>query len=266
MSDAKRDRFGRYLLTHPETGKEQAWTRATTFADALEDSYGLTKWKQRGTAVGIGMRSDLLSLAQALTMDDKKGLDDVCEQALTVASANERSNLGTALHKMTERLDRGEDFAVPVNHQPDMSAYLRIKAQNDMQTRPDYIERITVIPEFDVAGTMDRIVRLDGAVRIADLKTGQDLTRGWGKIAVQLALYSRGAGLWNEQAGTWEPMPPVEQDWGVVIHLPAGSGSAALWKVDLNAGWEAAHVCRWVREWRKRKGLAEQISSPVSVN
>lgn len=257
MTEPKRDHWGRYKLPHPDDpAKEVAWTRATTFADSVEDTYGLTKWKQRGTAVGIGQRPDLLALAQSLDMEnDKKSLDDVCEQALMVAKANERSNLGTALHRMTERLDRGERFTPPPAYRADMAAYFAVKEQYGMETHPSYIERITVVPEFTVAGTMDRIVRMAGQVYIADVKTG-DLKYGWGKIAIQLALYAHGKGLWNPQTATYDNMPPVNQDKGIVIQIPVGQGTCKLWWVDIAAGWQAAQVCKWVRDWRKNKQLA----------
>lgn len=261
MTEPRRDRFGRYILTNPLTGEEQTWTRATTFADALEDSYNLTKWKQRATAVGIGMRPDILSLVQSHTMDDKKTLDDACDQALTVASANARSNLGTALHRLSERLDRLEKFEIPAAHAADMLAYNLVKAENGLLTAPIYVERITVVPKFKVAGTLDRIVKYEGKARIADLKTGEKLDYGWTKISIQLALYAMGEGLWNAKEGKWEEMPAVEQDWGIVIHLPAGSGEATLHKVDLARGREAAEVCHWVREWRNAKGLHEKLTA-----
>jgi hypothetical protein len=262
VTEPRRDRFGRYILTDPSTGEEQVWTRATTFAEALEDSYGLMKWKQRATAVGIGMRPDILALVQSHTMDDKKTLDEACEQALTVAAANSRSNLGTALHKLTERLDRGEDFAVPAAHAERMRAYHQLKLDHGIETAPPYVERITVVPKFKVAGTMDRIVRRDSETYIADLKTGEKLDYGWTKIAVQLALYSRGEGLWNAQSGTWEEMPHVNQNVGLVLHLPAEGGTAAVYEVDLNRGWEAAGVCGWVRNWRNQgRHLSEKLTA-----
>lgn len=262
MPEAKRDRYGRYRLPHPETGEEKTWTRATTFAETLEDSYNLTRWNMRAVAVGMGARPDLLALAQSHTMDDKQALDDLCKTALTVASADARSNLGTALHRFTERVDRGEQFRIPAAHQPDIDAYLALKRREGIETHPRYIECITAIPLFGVAGTMDRIVRLTVGqkVCIGDLKTGSSLDYGWKKIAVQLALYSRGCGLWNAEAGKWEAMPPVNQDTGLVIHVPAGTGLALLYEVDLNAGWEAAQLCQQVREWRKRKDLAIEIN------
>src|SRR5690606_2671448 len=43
----KRDRYGRYLIPDPATGKERAWMRATTLADTLDDRYNLELWKLR---------------------------------------------------------------------------------------------------------------------------------------------------------------------------------------------------------------------------
>lgn len=260
MTEPKRDSWGRYVLPHPVTGEERHWTRVTTLAEVLEDQYNITKWKMRNVATGIGLRPDLLALAQALPPEDKQGLNRVADQALDAAQASARSNLGTALHKMTERLDSGEKFPVPAAHQADIAAYQTLKRTARIETRPDYIERITVVPELGVAGTMDRIVRRDGVIYIGDLKTGTDLKYGWGKIAIQLAVYAHGCGLWNQETETYEPMPPVDQQRGIVIHVPAGEGRAAAEWVDLEAGWEAAQTCRWVRDdWRKRSNLHSPV-------
>lgn len=262
MPDALRDQWGRYKLPHPVTGQEQSWTRATTFADTLEDSYGITLWKQRCVALGVAKRPDLLALAQSLELDaDKKNLDNLCKSALEAVAAGTRANLGTALHKMAERLDRGDTYAVPKAQFADMEAYQAVKDKHGIETHPKYIERITVVPEVEVAGTLDRIVRYKGKLYIADLKTGKDLHFGWNKIAVQLALYSRGAGLFNPAIAGYDPMPKVDQERGIVIHVPAGEGRAELHWVDIEAGWEAAQLCWKVRNWRKHKGLSERFGS-----
>lgn len=266
MTEPKRDHWGRYKLPDPDTGEERAWTRATTFAESVEDSFGLTKWKMRSVAVGLSKRPDLVTLAETLDVDeDKKQLEDVCEQALNIAGANSRSNLGTALHRMTERLDRGERLRVPEKYKPDMDAYFALKSEAGLQTTPRYIERITVVPELGVAGTMDRIVRLDGKVYIADVKTG-NLEHAWKKIAIQLALYSHGRALWDDRNGVWEKIPPVDQSQAIVIEIPVGSGTAALWWVDIAKGWEAAQKCTWVREWRKIKDLATKFAEHSTSN
>src|SRR5574338_583746 len=59
--EPKRDRYGRYLIPHPDTGKETAWTRATTFAKTVSDTFGLTKWELRMVSLGLAKRPDLLA-------------------------------------------------------------------------------------------------------------------------------------------------------------------------------------------------------------
>ena len=262
MTEPARDHWGRYKLIHPESGREVSWTRATTFAGAVEDLYNIMKWKQRATAIGLGKRSDLLALAQSLDLqEDKKALDEVCEKALVEARADSRSNLGTALHKMTERIDRGEKFIPPAAYQKDIAAYAMLKGKYGIETNVNYIERIIVIPDLVVAGTPDRIVRMDGKIYIADLKTGEKLDYGWGKIAIQLALYAHGYALWNAETGEYEQMPPVRQDKGIVIHVPVGEPERAeAYFVDIAAGWEAVQLCAAVRAWRGRKDLSANIA------
>ncbi len=261
MPEAKRDRYGRYLLPNPETGKETAWTRATTLAETLEDQYGLTKWKMRNAIWGVAQRTDLLALAQSATLEDDKQLDELCEQGLVVAGSGARANMGTALHKFTERLDRGEKFVVPSEYAPDLEAYLQVKKLGRIQTAPAFVERILVVPEFNVAGTTDRIVRVDGEmVCIADLKTGGDVLKySQGKIAIQLAVYAHATAMWNQVSGVYEAVPPVDQDRGLVIHVPAGEARADLYWVDLVQGWQAANLAYKVRQWRKNKKLLSKI-------
>lgn len=265
MTEPKRDTWGRYIIPHPDDpGKEVHWTRATTFAESIEDQYNIKKWAMRATAVGISRRQDMVALAGALDVkEDKKQLDQLCDKALTVATADSRSNLGTALHKFTERIDGGtmDPLDVPQAHRNDLYAYLELKSKHGIHTHRSYIERITVLPEWNVAGTMDRIVKMGGKVYIGDLKTGDSLDYGMGKIAVQLALYAHGVKLWNEQTGEFEDMPPVDQKTGLVFHVPAGTGTATLYEVDIESGWEAAQICAWVRDWRKKgRSLARSVS------
>ena len=281
----KRDRYGRYLLPHPETGKEMPWTRATTFAGSIEDNYGLSLWSQRGVLKGASLRPDLVSLAATLDVtNDKTRLDKLTEQAREAAGQGAAANTGTAIHAFTERVDRGGSLDdVPELHRADVKAYLQEMRDADLETELHLIERITAVPSLGVAGTFDRVVRtLDGAYQVADLKTGKDLSRGWLKIAIQLALYAHGvneAGLWDPGRGEWQGprsygdsletgpwhTPEVSTEVGIVMHLPVGQATCTLYQVDLEAGWAAAQLCRDVRQWRSRKGLAVKLTEPALV-
>lgn len=259
----KRDRWGRYLLPDPNTGKERPWTRATTLASTLADTYGLTQWQMRMVAKGLGMRPDLLALAAAAHVDDKATLNRVANDAKEAAGSSAGANAGTALHSFTEAVDRGEDPQVPDPWAGDIAAYRRTLEASGVTTRPEWIERITVVPEYGVAGTFDRILILpDGRQVIGDVKTGKDLSYSWSEIAIQLALYAHATHMWGGQA--WESMPIVDPNEAVVIWLPVGRGECTLWTVDIAAGWEMAAVAHRVRAWRSRKDLAAMQSGTVS--
>lgn len=260
MSEPRRDSYGRYLLPHPDTGVEQAWTRATTIAGTLSDRYALEAWAQRNTVRGIGLRPDLYALAASSTADDKSTLNRIVKQAQEAAHASSSANLGTALHRLTERIDTGELLDVPGEWRADVDAYLGTFADNGLKIHS--IESIAVDPGLGVAGTFDRIVELNGSLYIADLKTGANtITYGTGEIAIQLALYAGSSHMWNGEHmalasghGTYgyTAMPPVNQDVGLIIHLPIGSGTCNLYWVDLEVGRIGVNLAMGVRDYRKR--------------
>ena len=258
--EPSRDQYGRYLLPDPATCEERAWTRATTWARTLSDTTGLHKWECRMVAKGITLRPDLYALAAAAPADDTAALDTLTEAAREAAAASAGSNLGTALHKFTERHDRGEHVRPPAPWDADLAAYAATMTAAGITIDPAHIERITPVPDLGVAGTLDRIAAVPGhGLVIADVKTAQDLRHSWAEIAVQLALYAHGAGLWT---GTgYEPMPPVCRDRALVIHLPAGHASCNLHCIDVTAGWDAAQLAAAARAWRARRDLAVPLTT-----
>lgn len=268
MSDPygpKRDRWGRYLLPDPDTGKERAWTRATTLSSTLADTYGLTQWQLRMVAKGLGMRQDLLALAAAAHVDDKDTLNRVANDAKEAAGSSAGANSGTALHSFTEAVDRGEDPQVPPPWAADIAAYRQTLAEHQITVHPEWIERITVVPRFEVAGTFDRIITLPGGRRvIADVKTGKDLSYSWCEIAVQLALYANASHMWATDH--WEKLPVLDPNEAVVIWLPVGQARCELHTVDTAAGWEMAAVAYGVRQWRARRNLNRRLPAPKEVS
>jgi hypothetical protein len=254
-----RDRYGRYLIAPPDGGKAKAYTRATTIADTLDDRYNLELWKIRMTALGLVERPDYYASIASLPKDDKAKINQLCEKAIEAAKGSAGANLGTALHRFTERINRGEDVKVPAPWDADIEAYKRTLLAGDWWSLDrTLVERIVVHHELGVAGTFD-LVLLEGETGnryIADLKTGATLDFSWGAIAIQLAIYAHADTLYNPVTETHEPMPAVDQDTAIVIHLPAGQATCTLYNVDIAAGWEACQHALWARGWRKRKDLA----------
>lgn len=273
--EPKRDQWGRYLLPDPTTGKEKPWTRATTVAGTLSDRFGLEQWGNRNVVLGIAARPDLYALAASCTPEDKSQLNHIVKDAQEAAKSRSGANLGTALHRICERIDSGEQLDVPIEWRADVDAYVQTLADNSVRIHPEWMERIVIAPKAQVAGTLDRLVTVDGQVYVADLKTGRDVVSyGMGDIAIQLALYANSSLMWNgdqplppidpsNPERTWSPyipMPVVDKRRALVIHLPVGEGRCELHWVDIEAGLEAAKLALFVREWRKRKDLSEPFA------
>lgn len=253
--EPNRDRWGRPLVVPPGGGKPKAYTRATTLAGTLDDLYGLMGWKQRQTALGLADRPDLM-LAVAANRDDKRRLDDICEQALEASKSSAAATIGSALHTFTEMLDRGQDLpTLPAETAADIEAYRQATAGLE----PLLIEQFTVCDDIEVAGTPDRIVRdQQGRIRIADLKSG-NVTYAAQKIAIQLAIYAHSL-VYDVATGQRSALPDgLDLDTALVIHLPAGTGQCELLEIDIAAGWEAVQHAVWTRAWRKRRNLTRPV-------
>lgn len=246
-----RDRYKRPLVVPPNGGPEIAYTRCTTYVSGIEDGTLLAKWKQRMTATGLAERDDL-RLAVAAHKHDKRKLDELCEDALEAAKGTAAATTGTALHAFSEQVDRGLDPVVPAPYLPDLDAYRAATAM----LRPVYIEQFTVLDQYKIGGTPDRVVDYQGDRYIADLKTGS-IDWGYLKIAAQLAVYSRAAVY--DATGNRTPHG-ASTERGIIIHLPAGTGTCTLYWIDLLAGWRAVLVCRDIREQRARP--MRQIVTP----
>jgi hypothetical protein len=297
-AETKRDRFGRYLIPHPDTGVEQAWTRATTFAKSISDTYALSQWGLRMALLGATMRPDIVQRAHGKHVKaDKKLLDELTADLKTAAGDKVAANRGTAMHSFTELADRawhtpGGPFSVlgqiPPDCQPLVGAYIQLLKETGLEPVPHLIEFTTVVKQYGVAGTSDNCYRVTkplavkigrsevwfnpGDYVIGDKKTGADLTYGWQEIAIQLGTYAQGlntSGVWDRREEKWIPDPldgaKVRLDAGIVIHLPVDEESEkqpTVYGIDLESGWNAAVLCERVRVWRKVRALA----SPVMVS
>lgn len=253
-TEIPRDRWGRPLVAPPAGGKDIAYTRMTTHVGATEDTWALEKWKMRMTALGVVEREDI-HLAIAAHRDDKKHLDQLCDQAVEAAKASAGATKGTALHALVDQWDQGtlDLTKVPAAYRKDIEAYA--KATEHLEVVE--IETFGVLDDFQVGGTWDRLYRThSGRLLIGDTKTGS-IEYGMGKIAGQLAGYSRATPYDHATRTRATPNPDrgVDQDIGIVMHLPAGKGTCDLVEVSLTAGWDGFLLATEVRKWRTRKGL-----------
>lgn len=273
MTDAQRDRWGRYLITPPDGAKPIGYTRVTTIAKTLDDGGGLLPWKATATIVGALRRPGLHARWQALLAehpdpwyggDDSKSLcKKLVEECAEAGGSSDRADVGTALHSLTELYDCGKlDPATLLDSaKADIEAYAAAMTAAGITVDPDYVECLLILDEYKVAGTADRIVKLaDGRWVIADVKTGTDLRYSWRSIAVQLAAYANADALYRQEGHKRYPLPDIDKTVGIVMHLPAGEGQCNLYEVDLVAGWRAFQASMWTRNWRKDDTVAKPLA------
>jgi hypothetical protein len=241
------------MIMPPKGSKRVAYQRTTTFVGALENLYNLMAWKQRQTVLGVGQRKDLQLAAAAADPDDKKTLNDIADKAMEQAQSSAGATTGTALHSLTERIDRGDELGyVPTEYQADLRAYQQATTGIDWVG----IEAFRVHDEWKVAGTADRIGYHNGRLRIFDIKTGSiDYPH---KMAMQLAMYARSTPYDIATDKRGEP-DPIDLNTGIIIHLPAGEGRCELHEVNIAKGWGACLIAKQVHTWRAEKDLLHRI-------
>lgn len=243
-----RDRWQRPLIVPANGGKPVGYVRASTFANTLDDAGGLVKWKARMVALGIGAHEDLAAVAAGLTYGDPK-LDEIIETAHDRAGGNAKANYGTALHLYT---DPGAP-APPARMASDVDAYHAHLALHGATVVEH--DRFIVNDALGVAGTFDAILAFTGLGNMMeDRKTG-----GLHMLAhaIQLAVYAGGVFYDLDADGNpvRTPLPDVDQNTGIIAHVPAGKGECVFYDVDLNLGRAACDLALDVREWRKRKDI-----------
>ena len=275
MSDARRDQWGRYLVLPPGATKPVGYSRATTIAKTLDDGGGLIPWKATATMVGALRRPGLHARWQALmgehpdpwyaTGDSKTACKQLVEECSTAGGSTDRADLGTALHAIIEQSNKGAG-GTPIlqpTMQADIYAYQATMAAAGIIVDPTMCETMVVLDEYRVAGTADNLsLYVPGYGHcVGDLKTGANLDYSRQPIAVQLAIYAHGDAIYAQGAAkdgsedTRTTMPPISQEWGLVIHLPAGEARCELLMVDLVAGWEAFQLSMETRAWRQARNL-----------
>lgn len=290
-TELPRDRWGRPLITPPDGGEPVAYTRATTFAGTLDDTSMLTKWKMRNVAIGVARSKALQMGALAADPQDRSGkktLDEIAENALAAANGSDAATTGTALHSFTEKIERGQPLGyVPEEYLPDLDAYRGLLARERIETIA--VEGFCVLDDLGVGGTYDRLNRTplglltpdgrdlaaEGLDVVGDVKTG-GIDFAIGKIGMQLAEYSLSEDYDHRNGaraplGTFSALPgktprPVSQDWGIIIHLPAGTGTASLVWVNLTVPRAALQLARDVRAYRAgARNLSSKFASISSA-
>lgn len=266
----------------------KSYTRTTTYIDVIEDKSNLQAWGER--MVLLGVARDPKFLDGVTDMDPRREEKEVKDElnrraqaAKKIAGSEEKADKGTFLHGLSELVDEDQPLPPGISFEDvvDMDAYRRATRFFKII----HMEKLVVHDEYQIGGTPDRVSTIDveaftnefaemmqehgglvapdgsvikpGELVITDLKTGT-VEYGALKMCMQLAIYSRSK-LYCPKTGERTSLGPINQKWGIIMNLPAGSGECTLYWADLDLGWFGVEVAKQVRELRSRSSKSLQV-------
>lgn len=268
-TEIKYDRWGRYANLPPIPGHSgvRTWTRASTIAKTLDDTYHLDLWKQRQVIRGIAKKPDLLTPVQRTnfnhaSQNGKGTLNNIASTAMEIAGSWDGANAGTSFHDLAERFDRGDLIeGLGMSNATDdelrmLDAYSLTLKSHGIVAMPELMERIVVVPALGVAGRFDRVYLDQGVLRIGDLKSQKWEPGSFDTIAlgIQLGIYANAKFMLDQSVIPWKwvPLPKIDKTRGIVAWVPATDpGQAEIYDVDLVKGFQYARAAVRVREWRR---------------
>lgn len=270
----------RYRLPDPVTGDTRSFTRATTVAKVLDDTFMLNQWRTRKVLTGLSARTHLQAdLAQIMdtvasgTVDaawERKALNGLADECGKVANTDQASEFGTAVHDWAAWVDMGllSVHQIPEIFRPYVLENLRLQARHQLLPVPKYTERIVMNSTLRMAGTIDRIYvdprrqhHADGMV-LGDVKTSKTMLFSALAFCIQLAFYHSCDLMLSEDGTTWEPMPLMWPDVAYIMHLPSDAVEpASVQPINLELGRQALDLAVAVRDMRRRADKEAKVSA-----
>jgi hypothetical protein len=252
--------------------KWDRYSRPSSWGHDLDDESALTLWKIDRAMEGVACDPSIAATV-ASHLGNKEGAKERRERAIQRGRGEEAADIGTALHLMAERVERGDGFAAPEPYATDIAKYLTCLDSAGLESA--WIEVHLCNDEWRAAGTADRIYKanrpleirgfdpiLPGQHVLGDLKTGKKLDYSLPGFSIQLALYCDSV-FYNVDTNERTPLPDnLRTDVALLVHMPAGTGRCTFHWVDLEVGRAGARLVRGVRRWRKRDDFVQPFVFP----
>lgn len=287
----------RYLLRLPGDDKAKGRTRATTFVKTIEDDSALKPWLATMAVVGTMRSTAVRAEWQSLLTrhpdpwydsdESKETCRQLVEKSQEAGGSAERRDTGTALHDILDAVGTG---LAPITSVPDewrghVEAALALLDTEGFEIVPDLCEQSVINQRYNeiVVGRFDLMLRhkATGRLHIGDYKTGgatwrRDKRSGrWvdgyslsdGAHTSQMALYASAESIIRWPENQWDmcelvPMPDVDQDTAVIIHLPSTEpANCSVRYLNLDVGRQHLELCAAVRAVRRLKPLLRRVGA-----
>jgi hypothetical protein len=243
-------------------GKNVRMSRPSSWGKILDDENALVNWKIDRACEGVAKDPALQARFSAVKPDDRAAFKELREIAINAGRGDQAADIGTALHAMSERWeDPADDFDPPEQYAKSLRVYSATLEQYGLVS--DMFEYAVVSRKWGAAGTADRLYKTtiplmtpDGEIHppgtlfVGDLKTGKKLDFSLPGYCVQMAIYADGE-LYDVVNDEFLETPPINRNWGILVHLPAGETYCQLIWCDLGVGEHGARLVQEVKEWRR---------------
>ena len=230
------------------------YPRVTTLTGRAEDKSGLLNYMLSTGVEGVFNSPELQAAWAVLDKTDFKAKRALLDKIKTNAGADAKAQIGTAIHSVTESLDRGENLdGFPDTLVQDALAYRN--QVNRLHLTPIVAELFVVNEELGTAGTLDRIFQgPSGQFYVGDLKTSaREDSAKWSlsSWSTQVAVYANSKPVMDNQIVEWSDigipaLSAPDLTSGIVIHVAQGKAIGKAYRVDLNQGFERAKAAAFL--------------------
>jgi hypothetical protein len=251
--DFPRNHLGQPQIIPAGGGKPRSYGRASSYANMLANRNGLERWMKQCVAKGVIADPSLVERA-ASTQDDYRDFARVVDQMFIAGGGDAAAKLGTAIHDALAQLDQGHITVddVPAEFQQHARHWQDALALHGFEVVPEYVECHLVCDDYEVAGSADNILRRisDGALVIADKKTGKSISDRPIDYAVQMFLYAHSE-LYDVRTGERTPLN-INKDTAYLFHIPASGTGCDVYEIHLQGTTkEAAELARSIHHIRR---------------
>lgn len=165
---------------------------------------------------------------------------------------DEAANRGTEVHKLAEKLVKGEEVEVP----PELSGYVNsyVRFLDDWKPRPVLVEATVANLRWGYAGQLDLVADLPNGERaVMDLKTSKGV---YPETSLQCAAY-RHAEIYLDENDTEQKLSDLNINASYVVHVrsngydvrPLESSEDGPYKVFIHLLWLSKRIGDAMKPW-----------------
>ncbi len=256
--------------------------RMTNLVGAFEDTRALSVWEQGMALIGLAKSPELYEeLVLMVAQAEREGVDferlrdhvelkealagsahdqgkqaaSIVGRAKHVAKAHAAAARGTNDHTAWEHYGQTGEMIGTARNRAQVERTSALLAAAGLEVVPHLSERIVRNVVFNAVGKFDNVLleTRTGRLLMADLKTKATAFYSWMTVDAQLAGYASSEWMLIDplpadpmlgesyEAG---PLHYVDQNEGVILHVPSDGAPAYLRRADLVNGREVLEVAR----------------------